>query len=132
MTALQTVATIQLHDCYINNLTFRQKYKTIYKQEPKVDKLIQYKWFVSLRGASSDQFDANRDIGDDLSESDYLVARAEMETFRSFLRSEIFTKGTIMLLPNGDCDISYRDQPFMLALAFRGPEVRAILTYGKW
>jgi hypothetical protein len=51
----------------------------------------------------------NRDLGQKLTEDDYQNACNEREVFRKFLHHEIFTEGTIMLLPNGDFDISYRD-----------------------
>ncbi|KAG0651346.1 Scytalone deHydratase Arp1 [Hyphodiscus hymeniophilus] len=88
-----TLAHIQLHDSWHNNLAFRAEYKAIFGEAPYVDPLIQYKW----------------DLGSELTESQYRQACEEKSVLKQFLGRYVFTEGTVLLLASGDADISYRD-----------------------
>ncbi|TAQ88958.1 hypothetical protein B7494_g2721 [Chlorociboria aeruginascens] len=88
-----TLAHIQLHDSYHNNSTFRSDHQTKFNSAPYVEPLIKYKW----------------DLGSKLTEAEYKQACAEKAIFKKFLEDHVFTPGTIMVLPGGDTDLSYRD-----------------------
>ena len=51
-----------------------------------------------------------RDLGAKLTESDYERACDQRAIFKRFLEEYVFTEGTVMLLPSGDTDVSYRDE----------------------
>ncbi|KAF4634920.1 hypothetical protein G7Y89_g3174 [Cudoniella acicularis] len=89
-----TMATIQLHDSYHNNLKFRSAYKEMYGSEPYVDPLIRYKW----------------DLGSKITDGQYEEACTKKAIFADFLFNHVFTSETIMLFPGGDEDITYRDE----------------------
>ncbi|KAH6679166.1 amidase signature domain-containing protein [Halenospora varia] len=89
-----TVAHIQLHDCYRNNLKFQSDFKEKHGYEPHVDPLIRYKW----------------DLGSKLTDDDYKQACTEKAIFAQVLNDHVMTPGTILLLPGGDEDVSYRDE----------------------
>jgi hypothetical protein len=52
----------------------------------------------------------SRDLGAKLSRRDYDKACNEKAVFQKFLLDFVLTKGTVMLLPGGDPEISYRDE----------------------
>ncbi|KAH8684339.1 amidase signature domain-containing protein [Tricladium varicosporioides] len=89
-----TVAHIQLHDCYHNNLKFQSDFKEKHGYEPYVDPLIRYKW----------------DLGSKLTDEDYNKACTEKAIFAEFLNNHLLTPGTILLLPIGNENVSYRDE----------------------
>jgi hypothetical protein len=51
-----------------------------------------------------------RDLGSNLTKDDYERARHEKGVFKKFLEEHLFTEGTVMLLPGGNTDVSYRDE----------------------
>jgi len=89
-----TVAHIQLHDSYHNNLKFRTDYMAAFDEKPSVEPMIQFKW----------------DIGSKLSDEEYQQACEEKRNFKEFLEREVFTDRTIMILPGGYPGPSYRDE----------------------
>ena len=90
----KTVAHIQLHDSYHNNLKFRTDYMAAFDEKPSVEPMIQFKW----------------DIGSKLSDEEYQQACEEKRNFKEFLEREVFTDRTIMILPGGYPGPSYRDE----------------------
>ncbi|PVH88774.1 amidase signature enzyme [Cadophora sp. DSE1049] len=89
-----TVAHIQLHDSYHNNLKFRTDYVTAFDEKPSVEPMIQFKW----------------GLGSKLSDEEYEQACEEKRNFKEFLEKEVFTDRTIMILPGGFPCPSYRDE----------------------
>jgi len=45
-----------------------------------------------------------------LTDDDYKQALEEKAAFKKFLEKHVLTEGTVMLLPGGGTDISYRDE----------------------
>ncbi|KAH7409280.1 amidase signature domain-containing protein [Cadophora sp. MPI-SDFR-AT-0126] len=89
-----TVAHIQLHDSYHNNLKFRNDYMAIFDEKPSVEPLIQFKW----------------DLGSKLSDDQYDRACEEKRNFKEFVEKEVFIDRTIMIFPGDFPGPSYRDE----------------------
>jgi hypothetical protein len=52
----------------------------------------------------------SKDLGLKLADSQCQQACEEKAIFKVFLQENVFTDGTVILLPGGDADVSHRDE----------------------
>ncbi|KAB8356385.1 hypothetical protein FH972_023968 [Carpinus fangiana] len=96
-----TLARVQLWGSYHNSLPFRQAYKKQHGHEPYANPLVRFKW----------------ELGEKLGEEDFIAACAEQDIYRQFLREDVLTDtSTIIIYPGGSPDAAYRDAYFPKSL----------------
>lgn len=88
-----TLAHIQLHDCFRNNLLFRTANRETHGCEPKVNPMIEYKWKLGSR----------------ITTKQYSEAHQRQDEFRRFLTDNIFDEGTVLVLPASPPELLYRE-----------------------
>jgi hypothetical protein len=91
-----TLAAIQLKDCYENSEDFRRSYKDKLGKKAYVDPVIRYKW----------------DLSHSISDEQYEQGLIEKRTFEDWILQEIIPPGSqsVLLLPAGIDSPIYRDQ----------------------
>ncbi|KAF3276065.1 hypothetical protein TWF970_006357 [Orbilia oligospora] len=90
-----TVAHIQIHESYINENTFYNKYKQKFGRYPYINPMVMHKWEIQRQNISM---------------GDYQEALQRMAVFKGFLRSHVFNGGAVMMLPAGSGEATYRDE----------------------
>ncbi|KAF3109636.1 hypothetical protein TWF103_005011 [Orbilia oligospora] len=90
-----TVAHIQIHQSYINENTFYQKYNQKFGRYPYINPMVLHKWEIQRQNISME---------------DYQEALQRMAVFKEFLRSHVFNGGAVMMLPAGSGEATYRDE----------------------
>ncbi|KAK6360717.1 hypothetical protein TWF730_006844 [Orbilia blumenaviensis] len=90
-----TVAHIQIHDSYIHETRFYNRYKQKFGRYPYINPMVLHKWEIKRQNIST---------------ADYEEALRRMKVFKEFLESQVFNDGAVMMLPAGGAEAMYRDE----------------------
>jgi len=114
----QTVAHIQLYDCYQNSLPFLSDYNQSFHKKAFADPYIEYKWYTAK--AKRDNLQTNhvlRSLGKDLTAEQYEQTVTERNTLRDWIRTTILPPASdgqsldkTLIFPSGDTEPMYRHE----------------------